>query len=109
MDVDRDERKIPKRRSVSPTQCLRLRFNDMSSQRTARVSADIDDFMIGDPGEAYGAYLTLDQPVSITVSEDLEGLDFNSNFAVSFPSQLVAGEPPARTMLQRLKARNLPR
>ena len=53
MDVDRDERKIPKRRSLSPTQCLRLRFNDMSSQRTARVSADIDDFMIGDPDADY--------------------------------------------------------
>jgi serine protease len=68
-----------------------------------------NDFFLGDPGEAFGAYLTLDQPVSLTISEDQGGLDFNSNFDVSFPSQLDAGELPDRPTLQRFKTRHLAR
>ena len=79
---------------------------------TYKIFAGTDsnnDFFIGDAGEAYGAYLTLDQPVPITISDDQGGLDFNSNFNVSFPSQLGAGEPPARPTLQRFKTKDLAR
>jgi len=65
-----------------------------------------NNFFIGDSGEAYGAYLTLDQPIPITISGDQDGLDFNSNFAVSFPSQLNAGEPLERPILRRAKTNN---
>jgi serine protease len=68
-----------------------------------------NDFFLGDPGEAFGAYLTLDQPVSITISDDLGGLDFTSNFDVSFPSRLEAGELPDRPTLQRFKPGHLAR
>jgi serine protease len=68
-----------------------------------------NDFIIGDPGEAFGAYLTLDQPVPITISDDLGGLDFNSNFDVSFPSQLDAAELPGRPTLRRTKTGQLAR
>jgi serine protease len=60
-----------------------------------------NDFFLGDPGEAFGAYLTLDQPVPITISDDRGGLDFTSNFDVSFPSRLEAGELPDRPTLHR--------
>jgi serine protease len=68
-----------------------------------------NDFIIGDPGEAFGAYLTLDQPVPITISNDQDGLDFISNFDVSFPAQLDAGERPGRPTLQRFRAREVAR
>jgi serine protease len=68
-----------------------------------------NDFIIGDPGEAFGAYLTLDQPVPISISNDQGGLDFISNFDVSFPSQLDAGELPGRPTLQRFRTRDLAR
>ncbi|MGD9287648.1 MAG: S8 family peptidase, partial [Desulfobacterales bacterium] len=55
-----------------------------------------NDFIIGDPGEAFGAYLTLDQPVSVTISSDQDDLDFISNFDVSFPSRLDADVVPIR-------------
>jgi serine protease len=65
-----------------------------------------NDFIIGDPGEAFGAYLTLDQPVPITISNDQDGLDFTSNFDVSFPSRLDAAKLPDRPTLRRSKARH---
>jgi len=68
-----------------------------------------NDFFLGDPGEAFGAYLTLDQPVALTISDDQGGLDFNSNFDVSFPSQLDAGELPDRPTLHRFKTRHVAR
>jgi len=68
-----------------------------------------NDFIIGDPGEAFGAYLTLDQPLPITISDDQGGLDFTSNFDVSFPSQLDAGALPGRPTLQRFRTRDLAR
>jgi serine protease len=66
-----------------------------------------NDFVLGDPGEAFGAYLTLDQPLSVSVSENQDDLDFNSNFDVSLPAQMAAGVKPARPLLQRLKSWNL--
>ena len=68
-----------------------------------------NDSFLGDPGEAFGAYLTLDQPVSVTISNDQDGLDFISNFDVSFPSRLNAGELPDRSILRRSKTNNLAR
>jgi len=68
-----------------------------------------NDFFLGDPGEAFGAYLTLDQPVPLTISDDRGGLDFNSNFDVSFPSQLDAGELPDPPTLHRFKTRHVAR
>ncbi len=68
-----------------------------------------NDFIIGDPGEAFGAYLTLDQPVPIKISNDQGGLDFISNFDVSFPSRLDAGELPGRPTLRRFRTRDVAR
>ncbi len=79
---------------------------------TYKIFAGTDsnnNFFIGDSGEAYGAYLTLDQPVAITISDDQSGLDFDSNFVVSFPSRLDAGGLPPRLTLQRFKIRGVAR
>ena len=68
-----------------------------------------NDLFLGDPGEAFGAYLTLDQPVPINISDDQGGLDFISNFDVSFPSRLDAGGLPGRPTLHRFKTNHLAR
>jgi serine protease len=68
-----------------------------------------NDAFLGDPGEAFGAYLTLDQPVSVTISDDQGGLDFISNFDVNFPSRLDAAELPDRPILHRFKTKQLAR
>jgi serine protease len=68
-----------------------------------------NDRFLGDPGEAFGAYLTLDQPIPITISDNQGGLDFNSNFDVSFPSRLDAAERPDRPRLQRFTTKHLAR
>jgi serine protease len=86
-------------------------FNNVPAG-TYQIFAGTDsnnDFFLGDPGEAFGAYLTLDQPVPITISDDLDGLDFTSNFDVSFPSRLDAAELPDRPTLRRTKTGQLAR
>jgi serine protease len=52
------------------------------------AGTDIDnDLLIGDPGEALGAYLTLDQPVFVEIPGESAALDFAVGFEVDLPSQ----------------------
>jgi serine protease len=62
-----------------------------------------NDFFLGDAGEAFGAYLTLDQPNDVTLSADASGLDFTTNFNVTLSSQQTAAEPPDRSLLKRFR------
>ncbi|MGD8497594.1 MAG: S8 family serine peptidase [Chromatiales bacterium] len=45
-----------------------------------------NDSTICDEGEACGAYLTLDEPVTLRVDSDLSGVDFGTAFQVSIPT-----------------------
>ena len=45
-----------------------------------------NDFFICDAGEACGALLTIDQPISLRVEDDIEGLDFPVEYVVSLPT-----------------------
>jgi serine protease len=63
--------------------------------------------LIGDAGEAFGAYLTLDQPVSIRISRDTANLDFTTGFEPSLASSLGAGHGFAGIKLQRRGLRTL--
>jgi serine protease len=79
---------------------------------TYKIFAGTDsnnDGLIGDPGEAFGAYLTVDQPVSIHISQDTANLDFTTGFAPSLASSLGAGHGSARIKLQRRGFRTLGR
>jgi serine protease len=51
-----------------------------------------NDFFIGDAGEAFGAYLTVDQPTSLNLSGNLSGLDFVTGFDFNVSSGLGAAE-----------------
>jgi serine protease len=39
-----------------------------------------NDYLIGDSGEATGAYISLDQPAIIDVDQNLSGINFNTDF-----------------------------
>ena len=56
------------------------------SPGTYRIYAGTDnnnDGFIGDPGEAFGAYLTVDQPVSVPVNGDMDNLDFGIGYKIN--------------------------
>ncbi|MDG4554067.1 MAG: S8 family serine peptidase [Candidatus Competibacter sp.] len=51
-----------------------------------------NDLFVCDAGESCGAYLTLDAPVTVEVTQDLSGLDFVSGYTVKLPGvQAAAG------------------
>jgi serine protease len=64
-----------------------------------------NDLIIGDAGEAFGVYQTVDQPIAVVISRNTSGLDFISSFDVTLPSHLTAGEPFNRPIIQRLRFR----
>jgi hypothetical protein len=50
------------------------------------AGTDLDnDQLICDSGEACGAYLTIDQPLTITVDGDRDGLDFPVEYLIALP------------------------
>jgi serine protease len=69
-----------------------------------------NDFWLGDDGEAFGAYQTIDQPTSITVSGNLSGLDFATGFDFNLPPNRLSPDSPASgPLLQRIDAMRLSR
>ena len=55
------------------------------------AGTDMDnDFLICDPGEACGAYPTLDLPGTITLDQNRSGLDFDTSFRQSISSSAAA-------------------
>ncbi len=70
-------------------------FTDISSgEYLIFAGTDLDnDIIVGDAGEALGAYISLDQPSLINVSKDISGLNFNTGFNVNLPvSQALQNE-----------------
>ena len=68
-------------------------FSNLSYGATYIVYAGTDpnnDGYICDDGEACGAYLSLDQPVKLTVIQDEPDLDFTTNIIVNIPDVSVA-------------------
>ena len=61
-----------------------------------------NNFTIGETGEAAGAFMSLDQPVSAVVNKDLTGLDFNTTFSVNLLTQSAAGESMRGPLLRRI-------
>jgi serine protease len=82
------------------------------SAGTYQIFAGTDsnnDGFLGDAGEAFGAYITVDQPTSIAISSDTSDLDFATGFDVNLPSQLGARESANRTLLRLLSAKHVSR
>jgi serine protease len=50
------------------------------------AGTDLDnDLLICDPGEACGSYLTIDQPLTISINEDRGDLDFPIEYLIALP------------------------
>ncbi len=48
------------------------------------AGSDLDnDFVVGDLGNALGAYLSIDQPIVLGVDQDVVGLDFRTEFKIN--------------------------
>lgn len=72
---------------------------------TYRIYAGTDadnDFLIGDAGEALGAYRTVDQPTSVEVPGANSGLDFAVGFELALPSQQSTQVPSRISILERI-------
>ena len=60
-------------------------FTDLDPGATYILCAGTDfdnDYIIGDAGEAFGRYLTVDQPIEITVNGAMTDIDFDTGFNV---------------------------
>ena len=67
-------------------------------QLVAGSDAD-NDLFVCDPGEACGAWLTLDQPATIELTGDLDGVDFPIEYLVSLPDS--TNSLPAASLVER--------
>jgi len=73
-----------------------FRFTDIPSgeyEIVAGTDAD-NDLFICDAGEACGAWLTVDQPIRISLDSDVTNLDFPVEYLVSLPT-INSTEQPA--------------
>lgn len=63
-------------------------FTDIAAGEYEIIAgSDADnDLLICDPGEACGAWLTIDQPIRITLQDDINNVDFPIEYIVSLPS-----------------------
>jgi len=81
----------------------RYTFTDVPAG-TYKIYAGTDsdnDLLIGDSGEALGAYLTVDQPTSVEVPGTNTELDFAVGFEVALPSQLSTQDTSRIPMFER--------
>lgn len=73
------------------------------------AGTDLDnDFVVGDVGEALGAFLSIDQPIVIRVDQNVAGLDFRTEFNINLSdanalSHRSRGLPIQRAQKKRLK------
>lgn len=87
------------------------RFTDVpvgSYKIYAGTDSDNDNG-IGDAGEAFGAYQTVDQPITIDLSGNISGLDFTTGFDVTVPAQRATGMLINRPLLKRLNSKKTAR
>ncbi len=59
-----------------------------------------NDYFIGDKGEAYGAYLTVDQPLEVVIKGDTGGLNFETGYEVALPTAQVSAAPIPRPIFE---------
>jgi serine protease len=55
-----------------------------------------NDALIGDAGEVNGAYLSLAQPVTVQVDQNLSGLNFDTGFNLILSAQARQASAPGR-------------
>jgi serine protease len=73
------------------------------------AGSDTDnDFFICDPGEACGAYLTIDRPIVIEPEEDLENIEFPVEYRVAVPTLNSLSEQPETSVKRGIRRHREP-
>ena len=75
-------------------------------QDTYEIYAGSDrdnDGYIGDAGEAYGAYKSVDQPTDIIADSDISGLDFSTDYLVTLSSAAGVNEGKTNYLMRRIQ------
>ena len=76
------------------------------------AGTDLDnDLLICDAGEACGAYLTIDQPLTVTIDRDRSDLDFPIDFFIALPGTANTEDgriPPQRILQREYRHRDIP-
>ena len=83
-----------------------FQFNDITAgeyELVAGTDAD-NDLLICDAGEACGAWLTIDQPIRITLDNDIADLDFPVEFLVSLPNLNSRSQSQSESSAGKLRA-----
>jgi len=62
-----------------------------------------NDFLVGDPGEARGAYVSPSQSIYLNVSRDLSGIDFDTAFEFSISVDQLPTKNYSHTVYRRFK------
>jgi serine protease len=97
--IDPDSFETVYRQTVSSASGLyRFSFAGVSEGRYlifAGTNLD-NDALIGDSGEVNGAYLSLAQPVTLQVNQNLSGLDFDTGFNLILSTQPRQASVPGR-------------
>ena len=78
-------------------------FSDLSHGETYVVYAGTDvnhDGFICDDAEACGAYISLDGPVEITVTENMEHMDFSTDITINLPTTITSQSVTTPTPIQ---------
>ena len=66
-------------------------FTDLTPGKSYLIYAGTDfdnDYFIGDEGEAFGMYRTIDQPSKITLDSQVTDIDFSTGFNIVLPGTL---------------------
>ncbi len=85
--------------------CYSFEFSSLSYGDTYVIYAGTDpdnDGFICEDGEACGAYISLDQPVTLEIVGDLTGLDFTTDLVMNLPTASTGQSSGSGFPLQRL-------
>ncbi|MDE0950267.1 MAG: S8 family peptidase [Halioglobus sp.] len=83
-----------------------FQFSDIvAGEYEVVAGSDADnDLLICDAGEACGAWLTIDQPIRITLDNDMADLDFPVEFLVSLPNLNSQNQSQSQSSAGKLRA-----
>ena len=94
--VDAQTRETLVQETASPIDGIySFTFTDLSPEKRYLIYAGTDadnDYFIGDEGEAFGMYRTIDQPGKITLDSPITHIDFFTGFNIVLPGTLQTNE-----------------
>ncbi len=94
--VDAETRETLVEETASPVNGIySFTFTDLTPEKSYLIYAGTDsdnDYFIGDEGEAFGVYRTIDQPSKIMLDSPITNIDFFTGFNIVLPGTLQTNE-----------------